>query len=144
MNHCDYRNQLKRYLVYPLDMYDTDFDNVNVFQYPIKQIFFWSDIKNKSFFSIYEYLNRYVVIYDFSNDIIEMFNEDTCDDILCEIVLYLYKNAKIYDNLGDINIKSISMNIGLKDAFDYFYTNYVSKSVDILANYTIYKNVSLI
>ena len=120
-----YKSQLKKYIVCPSDMYpgDINFDIANIFTKPIQQIFFWKDDIGKIFFSIYKHFDKYIVIYDFTGDILELLHEDTCEDILYEIILHLYKKSVIYSDLLDIHSDFLDKynNKDLIESFDHFY-----------------------
>jgi hypothetical protein len=67
------------------------------------------------FFTLYKYIDIYIVVYDWTGNLYDNLKE--CDD---EIITYLFKNIKIYDNLSDINI---SENTYLSEEFNHFLKN---------------------
>lgn len=119
MKQDDYKRFLQNHLISDVDLYDSVC--VRIFEHPVNLIFFCIDKSSKVFFSVYQYMDIYVVISDLSGDIYEDLKESD-DEIFCEIIRYLFKNLKIYRSLTDITIG----NTYLSEEFDWFVQNNIT------------------
>jgi hypothetical protein len=112
INKDEYKKRLRKYLIYDVDMYDNSSICVKIFQHPVYMLFFCLDESTKMFFTLYKYMDIYVVVYDWTGNLYDNLKE--CDD---EIITYLFKRIKIYDNLSDITIFE---NTYLSEEFNHF------------------------
>lgn len=118
----DFSMELQKYLIHPTESSYVNYDTVNIFKHPVYQIFFWKNEYDNTFFSVYKYLDKYITIIDLKGDVYDLFNEDTDEDVLQQIIIHLLKSLKIYDTIDDITFKK-STNRILVENFNEFSEN---------------------
>lgn len=96
-------SELSKYLIDPYESSCINYNTINIFRHPVYQIFFWKNESDNTFFSLYKYFDKYITIYD--RNVYELFNEDVDEDILNEIIVYLFKHIKIHENIDDISLE---------------------------------------
>lgn len=117
INKDEFKKSLRKYLIYDIDMYDSSIC-VKIFQYPVHMLFFCLDKSTKMFFTLYKYMDVYIIVYDWSGNLYDDL-KDCDDETFYEIITYLFEHIKIYNNLSDIKI----INTYLSEEFNYFLKN---------------------
>lgn len=114
--------ELYKYLIDPTETTYMNYSTVNIFNHPVYQIFFWKNDYDNTFFSLYKYSDKYITIYDLKGDIYDLFNEDTDEEMLHQIIIYLFKKMEIHNNIEDISFKSCVNNMLIEN-----FTNFSKK-----------------